>query len=171
MTCIVGVTDRSSVLLGADSASVDDESWRIETVRTPKIFRRAGVLLGFSGGWTVGHRLRSDLVLPLIGRATPTRYVEDELAPEVFELLEDESDWDVLIAARGHLYHLSADGYVQEPRERFLAIGLGAGAARGALLVMSRDESLTLQERAKRALFAAEADSAVVRRPFRYRRA
>jgi ATP-dependent protease HslVU (ClpYQ) peptidase subunit len=171
VTCVVGVTDRRGVIIGADSASVDDETSRLEIVRTPKVFCRRDVLIGFAGGWAVGHRLRHQLVVPPASGTSARRFVEAALAPEILEALDGEEEWDVLVAIRGRVFHVSADGYVQEPRERFLAIGAGAAAARGALLAMARDKTLTLQSRARRALLAAEADSSTVRRPFRYRRA
>lgn len=171
MTCVVAVAGDRQVLVGADSASVDEETSRLEIVRTPKVFRRGGVLIGFAGGWAVGHRLRHHLVVPPVSRTSAHRFVEAELAPEILEALDGEGEWDVLVATRGRVFHVSADGYVQEPRDRFLAIGAGAAAARGALLDMARDKTLTLHARARRALLAAEADSSTVRRPFRYRRA
>ena len=169
MTCVVAVTDGRKVVVGADSASVDEESWQLELVRTPKVCRHGEVVIGFCGGWGIGHRLRNDLEVTELGRTSVGVLVEEHIAPAIWDVLDGESDWDVCLALRGRLFHVSHEEYVQEPRDSFLAIGSGASAARGALMAMTHAPQLSLRTRTHRALLAAEADSAGVRRPFRYR--
>ncbi len=58
MTCIVGVTDGTEVVLGGDSAGVSIETRQLEVRANRKVFRRQDYVFGYSGSFRMGQILR-----------------------------------------------------------------------------------------------------------------
>lgn len=158
MTCIVGLVDRKTVYIGADSASV--AGWTRRVTRLPKVFRRGPFLIGYTTSFRMGQLLEHSLAVPPQGpERDDMRYMVTVFAEHVRALLKErgvakieanaESGGQFLVGYRARLYSVQTDFQVNEMSDGFDAVGSGAEYALGALSAL-RGTSPVL--RLKRAL-------------------
>lgn len=192
MTCIVAVTDGETVVLGGDSAAVGGYELRLRTDR--KVFQVGSYVIGFTTSFRMGQILRYEAELPEPPeKATPDeleRFVVTELVPAVRRsfaehgfaktarftspreagLTEEGQELGglFLVGVAGQIFEIRQDYQVGRPAASYSAVGFGAPVALGALYVLESLPDLSLQERAAKALAAAESYSAVVRGPFHF---
>jgi ATP-dependent protease HslVU (ClpYQ) peptidase subunit len=174
MTCIVGLVDKDGVVLGGDSAGVD-ESFAIESRTDPKVFTRGPFVIGFAGSFRIGQLLRYKLTTPQHQiKLEDHEYMATRFVDAVRKCLKDngavsddfkaETGGTFLVVYRNKLYSIQEDYQVACVQDSFDAIGCGSDIAKGALYVLPKD--MTTEDRALKALQAAERFSAGVRGPF-----
>jgi hypothetical protein len=180
MTCIVGVEGGDRVLIGGDSAGVNDDDLLV--VRADeKVFSLAGgeFVLGFTDSFRMGQLLRYSLRLPrretreAAYGSDPDRFMATTFVDAVRACLkkggfarkedEAESGGTFLVGWRGRLYEVNDDYQVGRSVSGYSAVGGGAEIAFGALHATNDADPA---QRVERALQAASAHSATVRPPF-----
>lgn len=176
MTVIVGVKDKDRVLIGGDSAGVDD--WYGLVIRSdPKVVQVRNMLIGFTSSFRMGQLLAHSLpglVQPekdedvfgwMVG--TFIDAVRNTLKSGGFAHRENEVErgGSFLVAFRGRLFEIGPDYQVGENADGVAAVGCGYMIALGALHASRAVEDP--EQRVRMALEAAEHFSAVVRGPFR----
>lgn len=158
MTCIVGLVEKNTVYIGADSASV--AGWTSRVTRLPKVFRRGPFLIGYTTSFRMGQLLQHALEVPPQGaERDDMRYLVTTFAECVRLLLKErgvakiesnaESGGQFLVGYRGHLYSVQSDFQVNEMADRFDAVGSGAEYALGAI---AASKGVPAIRRLKRAL-------------------
>jgi len=179
VTVIAGVAEKGLVVMGADSGSVLGED-EMTVVKSHKVWRRQGWLMGFSGSWRVGNVLQ--------------RYLKPEPAPDTDKAIEvavgglaeqmqdifrthkvkhTDEHWDALFGTHGNLYYIGVDLSWQQiaqdkskRRESHYAIGSGGREARAALSALA-GMGVAPRKRITRALNVAAECNAYVRGPFK----
>lgn len=172
MTCIVGLIDNGTVLMGGDSAGVDGLSLVVR--RDPKVFQNGGFLIGYTSSFRMGQLLAHAFTPP-----TP-REGQDVFAFMVTDFVDAlrtcfkdggyatrkndvEEGGTFLVGFRDRLFHIEDDYQVGEAADPFTACGCGQDVALGSLhSTTGRDP----HDRIQMALNAAERFSAGVRGPF-----
>ncbi|KKR46661.1 MAG: hypothetical protein UT82_C0009G0025 [Parcubacteria group bacterium GW2011_GWB1_40_14] len=179
MTCIIALTDRTTVWIGGDSAGV--AGLNLEIRDDSKVFRREDKnkniwAFGFTTSFRMGQLIRYDLELPELTAEDEQnihRFMVKKFIPALRKCLaaggwqskkEDrEVSGKFLIGLRGNIFTIDSDYQVAIPHNAFTAVGAGENIALGALFV-SGDK--LPEERILNALEAAETFSTVVRKPF-----
>ncbi len=145
MTCIVGLVDRKTVYIGADSSSV--AGWTSRVTRLPKVFRRGPFLIGYTTSFRMGQLLEHSLEVPPQGNERDDmRFMVTVFVEHVRALLKErgvskveqnaESGGQFLVGYRARLYSVQTDYQVNEMSDGFDAVGSGAEYALGALAAM-----------------------------------
>jgi ATP-dependent protease HslVU (ClpYQ) peptidase subunit len=174
MTCIVGIRDRGSVIIGGDSAGVSGYSVTVRADR--KVFQNGPYIMGFTTSFRMGQLLHRSLVPPVPPRASDLEgFMVTTFVDAVRECLKEggyaetkdgaEIGGTFLVGVRGHLFEIGADYQVGIPADGYTAVGCGDDIALGAFYV-TRGSSLTAAERASAALRAAAHHSGGVMAPF-----
>jgi ATP-dependent protease HslVU (ClpYQ) peptidase subunit len=154
MSCVVGITERGRVWIGADSCASNGNRYTL-TRETGKLFRCGPMLIGAVGNFRANQLVRYMLEpQPFEQGDDAVRYLVTEFAGPVREIFKehgalsndqeeykngDWSDITFLIGMAGRLFHFDASFQVDEFTDGFLAAGCGADLARGALCVLSAD--------------------------------
>ena len=131
----MGLVADGSIWLGGDSAAVTDDMTRIPVV-APKVFRRGGVVLGYSGSFRAGHLIEHALKVPDMRRGdTLDRWLHVDVMAALGQILHgtDTDDLDFLLGIEGRLFHVDGEFHVTESRYGFDAVGCGAPFALGAI--------------------------------------
>ena len=180
MTCIVAIRDGNCVLMGSDSAAVDEDG-SIQTRAGPsKCWKQSlddeEFLVGFAGGFAEGLFIRHGFQWPskkyseslldwLITKVQPK--LQKKLA-ERFHNRLDSIDWQLIVAFKpGRIFTLSPCGDVAETLSDFSAIGSGSSAALSCLETLHHEKSKSLSwEKIDLALRMAEHFYWSVRSPF-----
>jgi len=173
MTCVCGVTDGQTVVMGGDSAMSNEDG--DVTVCSPKVFERGGMLFGVSGESRVGQLLKHVYGLPVpgdeqdleeyvvrdfsVGFAAFLRETGEELLPTP----SDDEMWHLLLATRGRLFRICSHLSASETATGYDAIGSATPHALGSL---ASTEDRTPKERVQAALMAAERHHGGVAGPF-----
>ncbi len=174
MTAVAAVTNGRRVWIGADSAGV--AGYQLTVRADEKVFRRGPFVMGFTTSFRMGQLLRYTLTVPSHGPGLDDRaFMATCFVDSVRACLkaggyakresEREEGGTFLVGYRGAIYQVHGDYQVAVPDTLYDACGCGQEIALGALHAMTRDE-LPPWVRIRRALEAAEAHSAGVRRPF-----
>jgi hypothetical protein len=176
MTCIAAVVaPNGTVVMGGDSASVDD-NLRIDASRETKVWTAGPLLFGACGSFRVAQTIRWHLTVPSPEPDDePLAYLTGPLARSMRETLAEHgalTTWDedgtenltdsgLLIGYAGHVYEMYADFGVHENRGDYAAVGCGRRWAEG---VFFATEGLDIKpkRRVRLALDAAEKHSAGV---------
>lgn len=172
MTAVVGLIHSGVAYVGADSAGVGGLSL---TVRADaKLFRKNGMVMGFTSSFRMGQLLRYKLVIP---PRSPKQRLEEYMATTFIDVVrqcladggfrtkkdEVESGGTFIVATEGRLFLIESDFQVGEAVDEFIVCGSGGAVASGALFASRGKAPRT---RIKIALEAAERMNAGVRRPF-----
>lgn len=159
MTCIVGLVERGTVYVGADSASV--AGWTSRVTRLPKVFRRGPFLIGYTTSFRMGQLLEHALAVPpqAATEGDDMRFMVNVFVENARQLLKErgvskiesnaESGGQFLVGYRGRLYSVQSDFQVNQMADGFDAVGSGAEYALGALAAL---KSLRPVARLKKAL-------------------
>jgi len=172
VTCVVGLTDKGSVYIGADSAGV--AGWALTVRADEKVFRRGPFLMGFTTSFRMGQLLRYKLDVPDQQEGTDTSEflatvfvdaVRDCLKAGGWATAKDgrESGGGFLLGYRGRLFTIGDDFQVGEAAAGYDSVGCGEEIARGVLFATKGRPAV---RRLDLALTAAEAHDAGVRGPF-----
>ena len=180
MTCIVAIIDGNCVVMGSDSAAVDDEG-RIQIRAGPsKCWTQTNgqeeFLVGFAGGFAEGLFIRHAFEWPskkqsesifqwLVKKVQPK--LQKKLA-ERFHNRLDSIEWELILGFKpGNLYILSPCGDVGESTSKYAAIGSGSCAALSCLETLEHEGSQsTSWEKIDLALQMSENFHWSVRSPF-----
>ncbi len=171
MTCISGLVDGTRVLIGGDS--LGSAGWDSERRADPKVFKRGGILFGYTSSYRMGQLLRFKLTIPEQPRKMDdyeylcTLFIDavrDCLKNNGFALVKDskESFGQFLIGYKEKLYRIDDDLQVGIPLSGYTAVGCGAGYAIGSLATSTG----TAEQRIIKSLEVAEEFSNGVRGPF-----
>jgi hypothetical protein len=164
MTCVVGLLDKGTVYMGADSAAVKGT-----------LFLNNGFILGFCGSFRMGQILQYHLapVHPQPGQNT-YEYMVTTFIEQVRDCLkqcgfaeivnEVETGGEFLVGFKGRLFSIDNDFHVAEIAHDYVSLGSGSDIAHGSLY--STKSMKRPQDRIKLALQAAEEWSSGVRKPF-----
>jgi ATP-dependent protease HslVU (ClpYQ) peptidase subunit len=142
MTCIVGLIDNDIVYIGGDSASCAECS--IQIIKTPKVFKKGGLLLGVSGSPRLQDVLQYNFDFPEDVTSEPLEYLNRDFVPALRECLaengvleveneiESSESW-VLVGYKKRLFILESNFHVAESNKSYDAVGCGASEAMGSL--------------------------------------
>lgn len=192
MTCIVAISDGDTVILGADSAGTGGFDLRLRADR--KVFTTGRYAIGFTTSFRMGQILRYETDLPEPpNNSSPDdleRFFVTDFVPAVRRSFADhgfaktarfnlpgessvtEEGQEVgglfLVGVAGQVFEIRPDYHLARPLVPYSAVGFGSNIALGALHALSDVSDLSLEEKASKALLAAEAYSTVVRGPFHF---
>lgn len=175
MTCIVGLESEGRVWLGGDRAAVD-QSHYLSHCEQPKVFRRAGMVFGYTTSFRMGQLLQYRLEAPEIGEAQPIdEYMATAFIDAVRACLKDggytkidnsrETIGTFLVGVRGHLYVVDSDYNARRDNGGFNAVGSGTSVALGSMHSTAKLR-MNPRERIAMALDAASTFVTTVRGPF-----
>lgn len=142
MTCIVGVTDGTTVWLGGDSAGVTGSALMIRT--DSKVFRNGPYVIAFTTSFRMGQLLRYAFTPPPPAPGTDlhqfmcTTFVDqlrDCLKLGGWAAKDDgrEEGGNFLAGVCGHLFEIMSDYQVAQRDAEFTATGCGEPFALGSL--------------------------------------
>jgi hypothetical protein len=174
---IAGLVCQGKVWLGADSAGVSGSDLTIR--KDPKIFRKDGMLFGFTSSFRMGQLLQYKLEIPKIPmrdhEISLEHYMTTTFVDAVRQCLKDggyaktdngvETGGWFLVGTRGRLFCVMGDFQVGENLASYNAIGCGDDLALGSLDT-TQGLDMHPRERILRALKAAENWCTGVRSPF-----
>jgi len=175
MTLCIGIEQGRHVYIGADSASIAEDSY--DVVRDPKVFLKNGWAVAHAGYWRLGDLLQYRLRLPKVPDnpadivKTVKLDVVDELKKMIVEndipmIEKDEPiDWFILIGAKGQLYLIDRSLHVERSKCKHNAIGTGAQYALGALDALD-DSGLTAHQRMTTAFEITARRCTAIRGPY-----
>lgn len=181
MTCCVGLERNGRVWLGADSASVDQESLAVDVVREAKVFTRGEFVIAFAGPWRAGQILRHAFYPNVrTDLKTDEGYMVLEVVEHIrrlfhkhgFEIEQDEESaaggFELLIGYHGKLFKVEDDLHVERSTLPYNAIGCGSDYALGSMYTSGQYDALAPfpRLRIELALEAAAKHNAGVAPPF-----
>jgi 20S proteasome alpha/beta subunit len=157
MTIIVGITDGTTVYIGADRGVSDDMS--ILSLSRPKVHINNGWVFGYSGSLGVGQ-LMELIDMPEVDKDTDVYKVlrtdvvsHMRSAIDLYSSVDPEHTSEFLIGTQGRLFEMNtADWSVAEVNET--ALGSGSPFALGSLFT-TKDFPATPEYRIEMALCAA----------------
>lgn len=186
MSCVVGIVEKSEIILCADSIAFDDDG-AAEVRRDPKVFETKPFVIGCVESPRMAQLLRYSLTMARPKRGQyPFEFMATTFVDAVrrcfrdggFARKENESERGgcFLVGFAGRLFRVDDDFGLAESAQSFDAIGAGGPAALSALhaqeavLLNARRAKRPMQyaarDRALDALGAAERTTNTVRRPF-----
>jgi hypothetical protein len=133
VTCVCAVADGASVLMGGDSAMTNGDG--DQTLRSPKVFERSGLLFGVSGEMRIGQLIRHVHEVAAIspGQDVEQFVVRDlcgalrmllrEQADELLPASEDDEMWQLLVGIEGRVFRICSHFSVSESATGYDAIG------------------------------------------------
>ena len=182
MTCIAAVTDGRRIVIGGDSAGVDNLSLTVRNDK--KVFQRideAGNewVFGFTTSFRMGQLIQYELALPVMNEKTREdvhAFMVTKFVHNLRKCLTDggwsetksvrESAGTFIVGLLGRLFIIQSDYQVAEPRDAFTAVGCGHDLAKGSLYTSRVMRNPV--NRIKIALLASERFSGGVRAPFTF---
>jgi len=178
MTCIVAyVDDAGNGHIGSDSLS--SNSWRKDTVRNRKIFRKENFLFGYTSSWRMGQLLEYQFNLPeRKPNQTLTRYMHTDFIEGVRTLLKDhgymeidkakESIGTFIVVIESRIFYIQDDLSILESENKFDACGCGEDFARSAMHILDKYVKIAPRELLKEAIAVAGKYSTGVGGSFKY---
>lgn len=174
MTCIVGIVENGSVLIGGDSAGVAAGRLSLVVRTDRKVFRSGDFVMGFTSSFRMGQLLAYGFnpPKPRVGVDVMHYMVTDFIDAARARMKEggyatvqnqSEAGGTFLVGYGGRLFHIADDFQVGESTHGFDACGCGDLIALGSLHTSAGRPG---EERIRAALSAAESFSAGVRSPF-----
>jgi ATP-dependent protease HslVU (ClpYQ) peptidase subunit len=173
LTCIAGVVHNGKVTIGGDSAGVCPKTGALQLRKDSKVFKNGEYLIGVAGSWRVMQVIRfANLpgyrhghMASNLPPMEPFEWTVRMFLPTLRKMNLPETDFELLVGFRGHLFHIYGTEQVSEEIASYEACGSGAQVARGALHV-ARDQYSSALGQVKVALDAAERFCSGVRGPF-----
>lgn len=165
MTCIVGIIEKDTLYIGADSAGVFN--YEITVRKDPKVFHVGPFLFGVAGSFRVMQILRFSFKPPKQKRAQDVyEYMCTDFINEARKALKEggvlnikdevqEHDAIFLVGYQKRLFIIDADFQVGEHTENWNSVGLGSSYSLGALKILYPLTSINTREKVKLALEAA----------------
>lgn len=176
MTAIVGLIGDGQIYMGADSAGTD--GWLRQVSRADKkVFKRKGMLFGFTSSFRMGQLLQYKLDIPLHDPDKDTfAYMVENFVEAVRTCLkaggyarkdnEKEEAGTFLVGYKERLFRVDSDYQVGESTGNYDTCGCGSELALGSLYATAKIKSMKPRQRVLGALAAAQEFSAGVRAPF-----
>jgi len=179
MTCIVGILHDDAIYVGGDSAAIDVETLATSIRMDEKVFLTEGgdFVMGFAGSWRMGQLVRYALDVPEHPRAKDDMtYLVNDFADALKKMLSEKGsltkdngvvmfDGELVLGYRGNLYVIDSDLHVSRSADDFVASGMGAPIALGALYA-TKHSRMGPEKRIALALGAAARYNASVKPPF-----
>lgn len=161
MTCIVGIVDKSKVIIGADSAGVDS-GYNRQIRKDTKVFKVGEFVIGCTSSFRMIQLLRYSLSLPEIGKKDIYQYMCTDFINSVRECFRnggylqkytdgDEKGGSFLVGHKDRLFNIQDDFQVGENADGIDACGCGSNYALGAMFTHDGKA----EDRVKKALEAA----------------
>lgn len=158
--------------MGSDSAGVGGLA--LDICKNPKIYKNGPFIFGFTSSFRMGQLLGHSLKVPKQSKGesidhfmnvTFINSVRDCLKAGGFSKKENEveSGGTFIVGYKGRIFVIFDDYQVHEPSQSYASVGCGDQIAKGSLY---STKGMNNNLRIKKALAAAEAFSAGVRRPF-----
>lgn len=174
MTCIVGLVENGTVMIGGDSAGV--AGYHVQLRADEKVFRNGEFIFGFTSSFRMGQLLRWKFVPPPLEKGeSEEKYLHTRWIDGVIELLKNNgyavvsqnelSGGTFLFGFRGKLYLVDSDFQIGQAQRSYDAVGCGAYYALGSLY---STDGLEQKRRVTEALHAASYFSAGVYPPFHF---
>jgi ATP-dependent protease HslVU (ClpYQ) peptidase subunit len=182
MTCIIGMLDKKNdcVWIGGDSLGSNGFTKAVEA--QPKIFRNKvfkNVVMGSTSTFRHIDLLKySDTLFNEAdfykGTILDHEYMVTKFIPNIIKLFKDgmvcmdETDRgaNFIVGAKNKLFEIQCDYSVLEPERGFTAVGRGEYAANASMFT-TEGMKISIPDRIKLALNAAESCCCGVQRPFR----
>jgi ATP-dependent protease HslVU (ClpYQ) peptidase subunit len=170
MTCIAAVIHDGKVIMGGDSARVNDRE-ELQLRKDSKVFKVGEYLIGVSGSWRVMQIIRYAR-LPWWGpyySGDEYSWMHNNFLSCIKQLLKENDctdTFEMLIGFRGRLFHLYGTEQVSEEIAAYEACGSGAQVARGAMQALAMHGKVWDKSVVLAALNAAERFCSSVRGPF-----
>lgn len=171
VTCIVGIAQNGVVLLGGDSAAVEDRHYLART-KHPKVFRNGEYLIGYTSSFRMGQLLEF-AELPALDERDAYHFMATSFVERIRQIMRDggymkrdnerEEGGSFLVGIKGRLFQIDCDYHAQESLDGYTAVGCGVSVALGSLFSSAH---MPMQDRAMLALRAAEQFTTGVRAPF-----
>lgn len=180
MTCVVAITDGTTVWMGADSAGTNDVG-EVFIKANPKVWRAGECVLGTCGDARMSQALQYYFEPPPVQGDDVFRHMIGIFVEKLREALRqggallrktevDEIDGHILVGLRGHIFTVGSHFGITETIEPYGAIGTGAPEARGALWGIRAHNSPVAEFDTDKLLLAAltasERFNSGVQRPF-----
>jgi ATP-dependent protease HslVU (ClpYQ) peptidase subunit len=177
MTCVVGSTDGSRILLAADSAGGHGDE--IYTLPARKVFAVGPYLFGVCGSYRLAQVLRYRIELPDPPESDALEpFLVCDFIPVLRRALEKEhvagckrgslgEKTCILLGCRGELWHVRPD-YTVLREGPYAAIGSGRLRAYGALHALHAAGVEPAERRLELALGASAAYTSTVRPPWQF---
>ena len=177
MTCIVGMRDKSSVIIGGDSLA---SNAFYKTARgDSKVFCKDGYVVGFSSSYRMGQLLAHTMDFPVPPETSNEKELLGFMVSDFIEKVRDCFDkggflkkeneviegGSFIIGVNGCLFSVIDDFQVEIPSIGFAACGSGSDYALGSMY-STIDMKLSPAERIELALKASEKFSTRVGGPF-----
>lgn len=171
MTSVLGLEHDGEVWLGADSAVSGEE---IQTISSPKVWVRDGLIWGSAGDIRPGEIIRFCLRTPKPPKKEIEKYVQADLLPAMASsFTQDGMDWDAkglciefLVGVSGELWEIGVDGHsltAIRPKDGYTYIGAGGA---GGLVGLRLASNLSPRNRLLKVLNAMAYYLPTVRGPF-----
>lgn len=170
MTCIVGVAEGESVMIGGDSAGVS--GWDLTVRADTKVFRVGPYVMGFTTSFRMGQLLRYSFRPPEPDAWDVDAFMATAFVNEVRQCLKDggyarakdggEHGGTFLVGYKGLLYAIEDDYQIARSQDGYMAVGSGRDYALGSLHSTGGPPHVRVQ----RALEAAAHHCAAVAAPF-----
>lgn len=133
MTCIVAISDGTTVYMGGERGYSDDHS--IIPSLEPKIFDKGLYLIGYAGNAGTGQNVVYNFEAPPLVTNTKTdKYMHGVFIPALKKFLKDDKDDEtsLIIGIKGRVYEIDLEDY-QCTEYAEVAIGSGYTYALGSL--------------------------------------
>lgn len=147
MTCILGLVKDGEVYIGGDSMA--SNGWDMRLTARPKVFRKSGLIIGYTTSFRMGQILEHNLIIPEITKDYPMEYMVESLIPEIRKTLKElgfskvennvETGGDFLVGFGGNLFAVYSDYQVLMSLTGYESVGIGAPFAMGALSAFLHD--------------------------------
>lgn len=178
MTCIVAVKGKKYITIGADSAGISGCDLTIR--KDVKVFKRYGMIFGFTSSFRMGQILRFGVKLPKLEDVKPqpdlyefmcTTFIDQvrcDFRDRGFSSIANNTELggQFIVGYKGRIFLIDSDFQVGESIDDYAAIGCGANAALGYLYATENNTKISTDDRAIKALECAEHFSNGVRGPY-----
>lgn len=185
MTCIVGIVENGTVVLGGDSCGATTSNGWLGgdqiVMQQPKVFTNGELVIGYTTSFRMGQLLRFSLAPPPAPSVDDVdRYIHVDVLNAIRKCFADggfgtvkdvrtEGGGTFLLGYRGRLFKVQEDFAVLESETSYDACGGGAAYALGALHAMA-GFGISAAVRISSALSAASYHSTGVKPPFHLER-
>jgi len=146
MTCIIGLEHKGKAYIGADSLGSD--GWRKATYDTPKLFKKYGMVFGYTTSYRFGQIIQHHMREIITKNNTSYDYLVAHIVPEIRRCLKehgaakikDSVDFggNCIIGLAGKIYELQNDFSIIKPTNGISCVGSGEQVAMGAVLALDK---------------------------------
>jgi len=144
MTCIVAISDGSTVYMGGERGHSDSHT--IASSSSPKIFEVGSYLIGYAGNTGIGQAVINNFEFPPLPRSNKIEsHMLRVFIPSLRKFIKDndikmpdneDDNAGFIVGVKGHVFEIDMTDY-QCVEYHELAIGSGAGYAYGSLYTTS----------------------------------